>query len=410
MGAVSVGVAAQGTLVISGILSARLLGATDRGYLALLTTIPSTIAQIGGVGFSLAATYFIARDRRAARAVISLVRMPALVQVGGLTVVHAAVIAALSGSKLRDVIAPAVVSIAMIPSLYALEYGLAFLQGAHRYRLFNVLRLAPSVFYGAYVAALYVAGVDSVALLILGSSVPLGVAGLWGIRAAVVSATSNDAPERVPARGDVLRFGLRSYLGHVSPLESFRLDQLYIGAVLPPAALGLYVVGTAFTTLARFVGQSIGLIAAPHIAGQPDQSVQRRNILRFFGLAVALCGGITAVLVVAVGPLIPLLFGRAFTGAIGVSRILLVGAFFLAIRRVLTDSARGFGLPSLGSIAEFASILLFAPLVVLLKSSSGLEGVAVAFSAAAAFGFVILVLSYARALRNGGVPGERSYG
>src|ERR1019366_10111659 len=44
-------------LLVSGTLSARLLGPENRGYVAILSTWPSAIGQLGAVGMSLAATY-----------------------------------------------------------------------------------------------------------------------------------------------------------------------------------------------------------------------------------------------------------------------------------------------------------------------------------------------------------------
>src|SRR3954471_15100982 len=63
-GAVMVGVVAQLSLAVSGVLSARLLGPTDRGYLAIVILVPSIISQAGSLGISLALTYFIARRPR----------------------------------------------------------------------------------------------------------------------------------------------------------------------------------------------------------------------------------------------------------------------------------------------------------------------------------------------------------
>jgi O-antigen/teichoic acid export membrane protein len=163
---------------------------------------------------------------------------------------------------------------------------------------------------------------------------------------------------------------------------------------LPPAALGLYVVSVAFTNLTRFIGHSVGMIAAPHIASQRDRRQQLRAIRRFFAISSAMCGAVTIVLIFSVGLLIPLLFGDEFRGAVGISRILLLSSFFLGIRRVLTDAARGFGLPAIGSVAEVASLVWFIPAALLLKPALGLEGVAWAYASASIAGFLVLALNF----------------
>src|SRR4051794_22691603 len=82
---------AQLMLVVSGVLTARMLGPDGRGFLALFIVVPSTIAQLGGLGLSLACTYYIARFPSKTRLIVRAVRRPALVQVGVLTLVHVAV-------------------------------------------------------------------------------------------------------------------------------------------------------------------------------------------------------------------------------------------------------------------------------------------------------------------------------
>jgi O-antigen/teichoic acid export membrane protein len=394
VGSVAAGVASQGALVISGILSARMLGPTDRGYLALIILIPSTIAQVGSLGISLATTYFIARQPRSAAAVVKVVRRPALVQTTVLTATHAIVVAFLIAGKPSSFTLAALVSLGSVPASYALEYGLAILQGAQRFRLFNFLRILPSVAYSGILVVLVLSSSGSLTIIFTASLVATIGAAALALGNALVPRPASACGTNAPTTRQLLRFGLRSYLGYVSPIESLRLDQLYVGAVFSPATLGVYVVAGAFTNLSRFVGQSIGLVAAPHVASLQDGSDQRRAAWRFFILATALCGGVTLVLVVTVPWLTPLLFGHRFAKAGGLAQVLVLGAFFLAIRRTLTDGARGCGLPALGSIAEAAAAAWFAPAVVLLSRSLDEMGVAVAWTSAVAFGFVVLLVSF----------------
>lgn len=396
------GVAAQGALFVSGILAARMLGPADRGYLALLVVIPSTICQVGSLGFSLSATYFIARNPLNAAGVMRVLRNPALAQVVLLTLVHVAVVIFVIRDKPDDVVVTAVLSLASVPASYALEYGLAVLQGVQRFGIFNTLRVVPNFVYSVILLALLAFDAGELTVIFLSSLVGVAGAGVLALATALRRLPPVQDPDEVPAQREVLGFGLKSYLGYVSPVESLRIDQLIIGAVLTPAALGLYVVATAFTNLARFIGQSIGLVAAPHVAALEDPAHQVRATWRFFWLACALCGAITAVLLVAVPWLTPLLFGDEYEDAGSIGQVLVVGAFFLAARRVLTDGARGCGLPAMGSFAELASAIWFVPATLLLIGPMDETGVAVAWASATAFGFVVLLVGFVR--RTGGLP------
>jgi O-antigen/teichoic acid export membrane protein len=395
LGSVAAGVAAQGALVISGILSARMLGPTDRGYLALIILIPSTVAQLGSLGISLATTYFIARQPSSARAVVSLVRRPAFAQIAVLTAIHVIVVLFLIAGKPDRFTLAALISLGSVPASYAVEYGLAILQGTQRFAVFNLLRIVPTAAYAGVLVVLVLLSAGSLTIVFTASLMATIGTGALALGSGLASLRGRDGAAEAPTRRDLLRFGLGSYLGYVSPIESLRLDQLYVGAVFPPATLGIYVVATAFTNLSRMVGQSIGLIAAPHVASLPEGSEQRRAAWRFFLLATVLCGGVTLVLILTVQWLTPLLFGHQFASAGGLAQVLVLGAFFLAIRRTLTDGARGCGLPALGSLAEAAAAAWFVPAVLLLSGPLDDMGVAVAWTSAVAFGFAVLLVRFA---------------
>src|SRR5688572_7701167 len=70
IGSLGAGGAGQAALVVSGILAARALGPENRGHLALLTLVPWVVCQLGLLGVPNAVTYYVARDHRAAPAIM----------------------------------------------------------------------------------------------------------------------------------------------------------------------------------------------------------------------------------------------------------------------------------------------------------------------------------------------------
>ena len=93
------------------------------------------------------------------------------------------------------------------------------------------------------------------------------------------------------------------------------------------------------------------------------------------------------------GWLVPFFFGSNFRGAVSVTRLLLVGALFLAIRKVLTDGARGIGYPGLGSIAELGSWITLVPLLAVLLPRYGLNGAAASMAISSVLSLAILVVA-----------------
>jgi O-antigen/teichoic acid export membrane protein len=397
------GFAGQAALIISGPLVARMLGADGRGQLAALVLWPTVIAQLGGLGLPLAVTYELARGPAGAARAKRAVLLFAGPQAAILSAVHVAVLLFVLNGEPASIRAAGLSTLVAVPAALAQQYGLAMLQGKQRFAAFNTLRLLPAAVYAGGVVALFVIGagsIVSVVLVTMGANLAVGVTTLatglrvvWGANAAV-------RPAGVSA---MVRFGLRGLLGSVSPIESFQLDQMVLALFLAKEALGLYVVGLAFTSLPRLVSQSVGMVAYPNIARQADATAARRSLWAFFWLTMAMAVVIVLPLWLAAGRLVPLFFGGDFRDAVVVTRILLPGALFAAGRRILSDGMRGRGYAAAGTVAEVAAWFWLAPALAVLVPIWGVNGVAVALSGSYALSLATLLLLAA-------ARGEMPYG
>jgi O-antigen/teichoic acid export membrane protein len=130
-------------------------------------------------------------------------------------------------------------------------------------------------------------------------------------------------------------------------------------------------------------------VAYPHIAAQ-DAAAGRASTWRFFWAAVTFSAVAVAVLELAVGFLVPLLFGSAFALAIPIARILLVASLLASARRILAEGMKGGGHPGAGTVAEVASWLFLAPLMLILTPAWGLTGVATAVTASSGLSLLTL--------------------
>jgi O-antigen/teichoic acid export membrane protein len=238
------------------------------------------------------------------------------------------------------------------------------------------------------------ANLTTVSFLYLAGYSGSGAMTLYVALGGVPAATPDDLD--APSLRAMISFGLRGLLGTVVPLEGFRLDQLLVAVFLTPAALGLYVVATAFTNLPRFVATSIGMVAYPHIAETRDFARAKRQIWRFFGLTVVVCSVVVGVLMVTVAWLLPFFFGEEFEEAVSVAQILLVATLFLSVRRTLSDAVRGAGFPGLGSISETISWVPLVPACALLAPAMGVDGVALGLTGSALPALVYLLIATAR--------------
>jgi O-antigen/teichoic acid export membrane protein len=408
---VLIGLLGQAAVVVSGVVVARTLGVESRGDLALLSVLPLILTQFGGLGLPLATTFEIVRQPSIARTLLRQLARFIWLQTFVLTLLHAAILVLLLADRPHQVRVAAAYTLVTVPAFNAMQHGLAVMQGQHRYREFNVLRLAPMFLYAALAVALFV--LDRGTLPVLAAC----YAACWLVIGMVtlVRALAGSAPEQPgatpPPTAQLVRFGARSVLGSASPSDGFGIDQAVVGLLVSTRALGLYVVASAFTNLTRFVTQSIGLVAYPLVAAQRDAKDADRAMWRFTAIGVLAVLAIVVVLELAVGRLISFFFGESFAGSAGVARVLLVAALFVGARRVLSDAARGANRQLIGTIAEVASWTVFVPALLVLTPLLDLYGTAMALVAASAVSLAVLVRGVRRAPRaapqpagHGGTP------
>jgi O-antigen/teichoic acid export membrane protein len=360
---VGTGVAGQAALLITGVIAARALGVEDRGHFAFIFLVCQVIAQLGSLGVPIALTYFVASEPTRTRRLVASLRRVAALQIIMVVAVQAVVVVALFRSSRSEIKVAAGISLVTGGVLVAQQYGLAVLQGLRRFQAFNLLRLLGPGGYAVASAIAWVLGYRTLVDLTIAFTGAYAIAGV----ATIVIASRFVLPfDDVRMEGDpsvphMVRFGLVGLLGASSPIETFKLDQAIVGLFLAPAALGLYVSAVALTNLPRFIAQSIGMVAYPYVARQRNERSRRATMWRFVTLAAVVCGAVVAILEAGLSSLLPLLFGPAFSAAIPVATVLLIAAFLISLRRILSDGARGVGKPGLGTIAELTSLVLLVP-------------------------------------------------
>ena len=391
-------VVSQGLLVVSGIIVARALGVEGRGTLALLWLVPLSIVLLGGIGIPQAATYYVAREKQNPAAVVAMsVRLTVAIAAVLLVVygIGLFLIGDVGGSISQT---DALLSICLIIPFLGLNLGIAVLLGMKSYPAFNLSRFIAPFLY-AFSTAILLATGDATLTAVLAASLASFAAGAI---IAWVLVLRQVRPARGPADTDsreIAAFGLRGVIGSTSTITDVRADQLLVGALMDTRALGIYVTAIAFSNLPRFVAQSIGSVAFPRIASAESEADRWAAAIRSARIGILAIAVFTAALLLALPVLVPLLFGDDFSAAIGVGRILLVGAFFLSTHRLLTELARGLGHPGYGSITEVVNGLVFLVGVLVFATPASEDGIALAVLAGGIASTVLLSLLLIRLKR-----------
>jgi O-antigen/teichoic acid export membrane protein len=382
----------QALLALTGVMLARSLGPTDRGYVALLILIPTIMFQAGGLGVPLSVTFALARNARSGPIVRAYIRRIGTIQLLVLMPLSTIALALVVINDPADVRLAALMAPLIFAAGMAQQYGAAVLQGLHRFVAYNLIFLSPLALYALGLGILLVADAMTVAAATGVYVVALGIGGVAGL--AMIRELGPESTEREEA-SSMLRFGIRGMLGSPDSVEALRIDQAIVGLLLTPAALGNYAVALSFTNLPRFVARGVGRVAYPRVAEQATIDEARRRMWRFFWEALPLYGLVCVGIWLAAPELVRFFFGDAFAESADILRILLISTLLICARLVLSEGARGAGYPTVASVAELVSLVVLLASAAILVPSDGVDGVAWALVISSAAGLAALVIGLA---------------
>jgi O-antigen/teichoic acid export membrane protein len=192
---------------------------------------------------------------------------------------------------------------------------------------------------------------------------------------------------------EVAAYGLRGQVGGVVMLLNLRLDFALLGALAGPAVLGMYAVASKLAELLRLPGTALTWVCYPTLAAvsAPEAAHRARR------LVPPLLVGVTAAAVpfiLLAGPVIQVLYGDSFSGAVPAARLLALGMVLSGAAGVASGYLYGRGRPGLNSAAMGVGLVLTVVLDLALIPRYGATGAAVASTIAylAADGCLIALL------------------
>jgi len=392
--AVATGFAVQSVLVVTGPLLARMLGPSGRGYLAALILWPLVITQLGNLGIPSALTYSVARDPSTSKGLARLGLSFALPQAVLLIALQALWLLLILHGDPAEVRTAGWLTLALVPAMLAQQYGLALLQGHLRLRLFNGLRLLPWLLYAIGVAALFVVDDHAIVAIVAALLAAFWVSGSTALICGIRCSRGGARP--TVGRRFLVSFGMRGLLSSFSAVDVLRPDQVVLALFLSPAALGLYVVGLAFTNLPYFIAKSVGLITFPWVASRREKKDARRTMWSLLWLTTGIAVVIVVPMCATAHWLVPFFFGGQFSAAVTVTYIVLPGTVFLSARRVLSEGLKGRGYPLAGTVGELVSLAWIAVALAIFVPLWGIYGAAVALTSSYVVSMVLLVVIAAR--------------
>lgn len=362
--------------VFTGVVAARLLGPKGRGELAAIQAWPSALAALALLGTSEAVLYFCARAplRRAQYLSAALL----IGTVGALVFSLAGFFAMprLLASQSPAVVWGARVFLLQIWMYLLIAMPTEVLRAGGNFVAWNILRICPMLLWMGIFVAAWLTGVRR--------AVPLAsayiVVGWLLLGPAIVLLRRNGFFLALPRRREVaetLEFGLPAVATFMPRLLNFRLDQILMAGLLPPAALGQYVVAVAWSGAGTPLIHGLSSVIVPKLAGRSGEGAAGPELLARAARLGTLVAALLAFALMVLAPIgIPFFFGLRFGESIRAAKILAIAGGVAGLNMVLSEGIRGMGRPASVLRAELAALVVTAGGLWLLLRPLGIYGAA----------------------------------
>lgn len=362
----------------TGSLAARILGPQGRGELASIQNAAILLGAVALMGMPSALTFYCAKDRSAARGLYTSALVTALTASVALVAIGWLLLPAILKQHGDQITRTARVYLVFIPLNVLAALPFSALLGIGDISAWNILRLlAPLAWLTTLgVSALWGADASRVATIYLTLyACVIPITTLTMLRKV---APGNTRPSLSMVR-KLVTFGAPGALGTIPYQLNLRLDQVVMAAILPAAELGLYSVGVAWSGVLTPVLAAIAPLALPFIADRDIEEDQRGATAAAAARIALLVAAVGTILVAIATPLaVGVLFGSQFRAATTPAVVLAFAGGLAGLNTVLEELLKGLGAPRWPLYSQVASIPVTVVLLVLLLSSYGALGAAVA--------------------------------
>jgi O-antigen/teichoic acid export membrane protein len=345
----------QFLMAVSGVMLARALGQEDRGEIAAAMLWPTVIAGLGTLGLTESLTFHIAKEPDRAGRFIGSGLVLASIQAVFFSALTAALIPLVLSNHESEVVTAGLIYSAYLPLI---TFGVVFigaLNGMHRYRAFNAVRLSIFVLMVASQAVLLAFDSSTVRAIVIAF---VGCQAAMTVLAAVLLRRAKPGPlaaDRGTMR-QLFGYGVRSNTGTSSSFLNQRLDQLTISAFMSASQLGLYAVAVNLTQVSALVGNAVAYATLPNVASLEPGPERTQLARRLVGFTLVLATALALPVILLAPLMIEILFGSEFSEAADISRVLAAGAIVFAVARAVEALLRAVGRPLAAGMGELMAL------------------------------------------------------
>jgi O-antigen/teichoic acid export membrane protein len=363
--------------LITGIVTARLLGATGRGELAAVMLWPTILETIGLFGTNWSIARCVAENKKKvndlARSAITLSFMLAFIVMifGYITIPK------LLPSDKQHLITLSRCFLIYIPIMFIIRCFLALNQGRMFWKRFNFLRLSFFLPYLLILSLLWLTKVNQVRWFIAALLIGYFFQAILSISIHLKeiikgsSATSNIK--------SIVRQGIPFSVYNVSMVIAQEIDKALLVLLLTSTEVGLYAVAFSFGSAHGALGSAFGITSFAVLASESDPGRRGQFIAKAFRQATLLYLGVGIAVAFLAPYMIVILFGPEFALAKQPAMILALANSFIYLSYILDEGFRGTGNTLPGILAKFVGGGIVAIFAILLAPKIGIIGMAWAF-------------------------------
>jgi antigen flippase len=382
--------------MVSGILSARLLGPQGRGELAIISYFPNLMGTFCCLAIPQALSFFISREPgRAAEIAAAGLRLATLL--GLLGAVGFALAAPYSLTADNRHLARAVMLACLVaPTMVLYPFMSAIYQGMHSFSWVNGMQILVAGGYVLFILGFWWTNhVSALWFFLAAITLQILTIVLYAWRLGLKSLGSRVTWETY--RACVVQ-GLKFFMPVVAMTLFIMSDRAILIRTTNLEEIGYYAIAFSLTYPLVVCAGSFVQIGFVEMAGTSNSLASASLMARRFHMAQAVVVGAMMILLPLAYPVIRYGFGSKFLPALPATYLMAVAMSFQALNRVLENNLRAKDLAWPGVLTSLGALPCVIILGILWTPEGGAAGFSLAYLCAQGVGSTILIFIVCRVM------------
>lgn len=336
--------------MITGILTARILGPSARGELATVLLWPIILSNLGLMGCNWALARGVANNPRTESDQVCSAIAVGLAASFVYSLVGYFLIFLVLPADRASLLPLARLCLFLIPLDIFNQILLAIEQGRMRWRRFNFVRGSFYLFYLTMIVLIWsghTAQVRRFVWAFLASQLLAVLLRFWIQK----ESFANGHPSFAGC-GRLLRSGLPYWGATAGNLLTLQIDTILVISLMSAEAAGIYAVASAFGNAQFSLGDALGITSFAVLSNEKDIGSQKKILTETFRQSTLLSAGLALVVSCLIPFVVTPFFGSQFSQAVRPAVILALAASLVASSSILNQGLRGAGRPYAGIASQ----------------------------------------------------------